>query len=79
MLQQYHSELGEIKEFETTARYNGFIGKWAVRTHEELTGQGIKLFEKAQDGTERNIYYVTEKAFDKLCKIINISQELLFD
>ena len=79
MLHQYHSELGEEKKYETTARYNGFIGKWAVRTHETLSGQGIKFFEKAQDGTERNIYYVTQKAFNKLCQTINISQELLFD
>lgn len=77
MLQQYHSELGEQRQFETTARYNAFISKWAVRTKEELKGQGIKFYEIDEQG--RNFYYVTKKAFDKLCDKINISQELLFD
>lgn len=77
MLQQYHSELGEKRQFETTARYNGFIGKWAVRTNDELKGQGIKFYEIDEQG--RNFYYVTKKAFDKLCDKMNISQELLFD
>lgn len=77
MLQQYHSELGETKQFETTARYNAFINKWAVRTNEQLKGQGIKFYEIDEQG--RNFYYVTKKAFDKLCEKMNISQELLFD
>jgi hypothetical protein len=63
--------------FETTARYNAFISKWAVRTKEELKGQGIKFYEI--DEQSRNFYYVTIKAFDKLCEKMNISQELLFD
>ena len=77
MLRQYHSELGDKQKFETTARYNAFISKWAVRTKEELKGQGIKFYEIDEQG--RNFYYVTKKAFDKLCEKINISQELLFD
>lgn len=77
MLQQYHSELGEKARYNTTARYNGFIGKWAVRTDQELKGRGIKFYEVGEDG--RNFYYCTQKAFDKLCESMNISQELLFD
>lgn len=79
MLRQYHSELGEKQEFKTTARYNPFVKKWAVRTSEDLKGRGITFFEKAHDGTERNIYYCTKKAFEILCDKINIDQELLFD
>ena len=77
MLRQYHSELGEKQIHDTTARYNAFIGKWAVRTKEELKGQGIKFFELGADN--RNIYYCTKKAFEKLCDKMDIDQELLFD
>lgn len=79
MLRQYHSELGEKQIYSDTARYNAFISKWAVRTDKQLNGQGIKFFEKAQDGTNRTTYYVTQKAFNKLCNTMNIDQELLFD
>lgn len=77
MLQQYHSELGEKAKYNNSAKYNGFIGKWGVRTKEELKGRGIKFYEVGEDG--RNIYYCTTKAFDKLCETMNISQELSFD
>lgn len=77
MLRQYHSELGEIKKFETTAHYNAFVSKWAVRTKEELKGQGIKFYDICVDG--RKMYYCTKKAFDKLCIKIDIDQELLFN
>lgn len=77
MLQQYHSELGEKAKYNNDAWYNGFIGKWAVRTNEELKGRGIKFYEVGEEG--RNIYYCTQKAFDKLCESMDISQELLFD
>lgn len=77
MLRQYHSELGEKRIYETTARYNAFIGKWAVRTKEELKGRGIKFYDKCED--KRNLYYCTKKAFEKLCETIDIDQELLFD
>ena len=79
MLRQYHSELGEKQIHETTARYNAFIGKWAVRTKEILKGQGIKFYEKCQDGTNRDCYYLTKKAFVKICDKIDIDQELLLD
>lgn len=79
MLRQYHSELGEKQIYEATAHYNAFISKWAVRTKEELKGRGIKFYEKCTDGTNRNFYSCTEKAFDKLCDKINIDQKLLFD
>lgn len=79
MLQQYHPELGEHANFKNTARYNPFLNKWAVRTKQELKGRGISFFEKSQANPEVNIYYVTQKAFDKLCELTNISQELLFD
>jgi hypothetical protein len=77
MLQQYHSELGEKPQYEDKARYNAFIGKWAVRTNKQLSGQGIKFYEIDEQG--RNFYYVTQKAFDKLSKTMDLSQELLFD
>lgn len=77
MLRQYRPELGEVQQFETTARYNAFISKWAVRTDKELKGRGIKFFEKSQTG--KNVYYCTQKAFEKLCESIDIDQELLFD
>lgn len=77
MLQQYHSELGETKKYNNTARFNPFISKWAVRTKEVLKGQGIKFFEIGEDG--RTIYYLTQKAFDKICEKTNISQDILFD
>lgn len=77
MLQQFHSELGETAQHEDKARYNAFIGKWAVRTNKTLSGQGIKFYEIDEQG--RNFYYVTPKAFDKLCETMNFSQELLFD
>lgn len=77
MLQQYHSELGEKAKYKTTARYNAFVSKWAVRTKDELNGQGIKFFEVGEDG--RTIYYMTQKAFDKFCKENNVSQELLLN
>ena len=77
MLQQYRPELGGKAKFETTAHFNAFIGKWAVRTHEELKGRGISFYQIDSEG--RNFYYVTPKAFEKLEKQINISQELLFD
>jgi hypothetical protein len=79
MLQQYHSELGEKALYKTTARYNPYMKKWAVRTSEKLKGQGIKYFEAEQGNTGRHIYYLTDKAFNKLRKTMNISQELLFD
>lgn len=79
MLQQYHSELGETAQYKNTARYNPFIKKWIVRTHEELTGQGIKFWQIEEGKQQRKCYQVTEKAFNKLCKTMNISQELLFD
>jgi hypothetical protein len=78
MLRQYHSELGEKRIYEVSARFNPFIKKWAVRTKEDLKGQGIKFFGKEEKGN-RNIYYCTQKAFDKLCTKIDIDQELLFD
>ena len=77
MLRQYRPELGEVQQFETTARYNAFISKWAVRTDKELKGRGIKFFEKSKTG--KNVYYCTQKAFEKLCESIDIDQELLFD
>ena len=77
MLQQYRPELGEKAKFETTAHFNAFIGKWAVRTKQELKGRGIKFYQIDSQG--RNFYYVTPKAFEKLEKIIDMSQELLFD
>lgn len=77
MLQQFHSELGEKAKFDTKARFNAFIGKWAVRTNLELKGRGIKFYEIDEQG--RNFYYVTKIAFEKLEKEINMSQELLFD
>lgn len=77
MLNQYHSELGETPQYEDKARYNPFMGKWAVRTNKQLSGQGIKFYEIDEQG--RNFYYVTKKAFEKLCQTMNISQELLFD
>ena len=77
MLRQYHSELGEKQKYETTARYNAFIQKWAVRTKEEIKGQGIKFYEIGSDS--RKIYYCTKKAFEKLCSKIDIDQELLLD
>ena len=77
MLHQYHSELGEKPKYKNTARYNGFIKKWAVRTDKELKGRGIKFFEVGEDG--RRIYYCTTKAFEELCNKMDISQELLFD
>ena len=79
MLRQYHSELGEKAKYKTTARFNPFLNKWAVRTNQELKGRGIKYFEEEQGNTGRHVYYVTKKAFDKLCNEINIDQELLFD
>ena len=79
MLQQYHSELGEKPLYKNSARYNAFISKWTIRTHKELIGQGIK-FHQLEDGEQkRKCYHVTQKAFDKLCKTMDISQELLFD
>ena len=80
MLHQYHSELGEKPKYKTSASKNYFINKWAVRTPLELKGRGIKLYEskeETQDG--RNFYYCTDKAFEKLCKEIDVDQELLFD
>lgn len=77
MVKQYHSELKEKPKFEATAHFNAFISKWAVRTHEELKGRGISFYQIDSEG--RNFYYVTPKAFEKLEKQINISQELLFD
>ena len=77
MLRQYHSELGEKQINEVTARYNAFIGKWTVRTKQELKGQGIKFYEVGED--KRNIYHCTKKAFERLCNKIDIDQELLFD
>jgi len=79
MLQQYHSELGGTAKFKNTARYNPFIRKWAVRTREELKGRGVSFFEKSQANPDVNIYYMTDKAFDKYCETSNVSQELLFD
>ena len=78
MLYQYHSQLGEKRKYEADARYNAFINKWAVRTKEILKGRGIKLYEE-KDNTGRHFYYCTQKAFDKLCKEMNINQDLLFD
>ena len=77
MLQQYHSELGEKRKFEATAWYNPFIKKWAVRTKKELKGRGVTFYEVAYDG--RNSYHCTQKAFDKLCEQMDISQDILFD
>jgi len=77
MLQQYHSELGEKAQYKDKARYNAFIGKWAVRTDKKLSGQGIKFYEIDEQGL--NFYYVTRKAFEKLSINMNLSQELLFD
>ncbi len=75
---QYHPELGELKpECQMSARYNSFIGKWAIRTILELKGQGIKFYEI--DSQNRNFYYVSPKAFDKLSMKYTISQELLFN
>lgn len=79
MLQQYHSELGEKALYNDTARYIPFINKWAVRTQEELKGKGIKFWKYEESGEKRKCYHVTQKAFDKLCKTMDISQELLFD
>ncbi len=80
MLRQYHSELGEKRIHNTTARYNAFISKWAVRTDKELKGRGIKLYEdETQTYDGRKFYYCTQKAFDKLCEQMDIDQELLFD
>lgn len=77
MLQQYHSELGEKPQHKDKARYNAFICKWAIRTDKTLSGKGIKFYEIDEQG--RNFYYVTQKAFEKLCQTMDISQELLFD
>lgn len=77
MLRQYHSELGETRKNEMTARKNYFINKWAVRTSQELKGRGIKFFEVGEDG--RKIYYCTDKAFEALCNKYDIDQELLLN
>ena len=77
MLQQYHSELGEKAKFNTHVHFNYFVNKWSVRTNLELKGRGIK-FDKV-DSEGLNFYWVTPKAFEKLEKEIDMSQELLFD
>ena len=79
MLQQYHSELGEKALYSNSVRYNPYLKKWVLRTTEDLKGRGIKYFEPEQGNTGRHIYHITDKAFDRLCKTMNISQELLID
>ena len=79
MLQQYHSELGEEPLYENSASYNPFIKKWVVRTHEELSGPGISFWQEENSNEKRKCYHVTEKAFEKLCEDMDISQNLLFD
>ena len=77
MLIQCHTELESKIKGDTTARFNPYLGKYHIKTYEELKGQGIKFKEIMEDG--RKQYIITENAFNKLCEKMDIYQELLLD
>lgn len=51
-------------------------GKYRLKTKLELKGRGIKFYDTLND---KNIYYATEKAYNKLCEEYSISWEELLD
>lgn len=74
----YRPELGETIPAGTQIQARiGYSGKWRIQTKLELSGQGIKVYDVQQDGTRT--YYVTERAFSKLCQQYKVSSESLLD
>jgi hypothetical protein len=82
MLRQFHSELGEkAREGAIIATYGALTGKFKLYSNVELKGQGIKVDDATGKGNYLNkpSYWVTKKAFERICKKYEVDQELLFN
>lgn len=53
--------------------------KYRLTTALDLSGQGIKLYEALTEPNGRKIYYVTERAFRKICEQYKVAGERLLD
>lgn len=87
MLNAAYPELGEkVKKSFIHARYA--LGKYSIKTKFDLSGRGIKYVEtltaanlvpQAQHLVGWKKYYVTPKAFEKLCEQYDVSMEMMLD
>lgn len=74
----YWSEMGQEKPFcDIEAKLSYVPNKWRIVTDLKLKGVGIKFFDSTIEG--KSVYYVTERAFDKLKLNYSISIECLLD
>lgn len=81
MLRQFRPELGDKQKYEMVAIYGALTNKFKVYTNTKLEGQGIKVDDATGKNNNLNkpSYWVTVKAFERLCKKYDIAQELLLN
>jgi hypothetical protein len=81
MLRQFRPELGDKQKSEILAVYGALTNKFKLYTNIELKGQGIKVDDATGKNNNLNkpSYWVTVKAFEKLCNKYDIDQELLLN